>query len=375
MQHSRIVGGSTAKRVINCPGSVALVQQMPERPSSKYADEGTLLHNVIAELLDSDTAVPEDFLGTKYNEQELTQELIDDKLLPALAALDEIDPDDRMMYAVETLVSFGDLLPDVFGSTDLLARIDDRAIVLDWKFGDGVIVEAEENPQLMFYAAAAMRTPKAQWVFDGATEIECIIVQPPSIRRWVTTPERIQRFERELLAAVKEAQRPDARLATGEHCRRCAAKPICPQMTGLVQRTTLKRVQDLDAAQVNELLQQADIVEDWIKDLRALAFQMLESGVKLADHKLVAKRAVRSWTEGAKEKLLTLIPESELMETTMISPAQAEKILKKKKLTLPEDVVVAISSGSTLAHRSDPRPEVLQLGAHLKNAFLNLGVK
>ncbi len=51
MQHSSIVGGSTAKRVINCPGSVALVAKMPPKPSSKYADEGTLLHNVIAEIV------------------------------------------------------------------------------------------------------------------------------------------------------------------------------------------------------------------------------------------------------------------------------------------------------------------------------------
>lgn len=375
MQHSKIVGGSTAKRVINCPGSVALVQQMPPQPSSKYADEGTLLHNVISELLDSYTAVPEDFLGTKYNEQELTQELIDEKLLPALAALDEIDPDDRMQYAVETLVNFGDLLPGVFGSTDLIGRIDDKAIVLDWKFGSGVAVSAEENDQLMFYAAAAMRTPKAQWAFEGATEVELIIVQPPVTKRWTTTVERIKRFERELVAAVKEAQRPDARVATGEHCRWCAAKPICPQMNGLVQRTTMKKVQDLDAAEINEFLTKAELVEDWIKDLRALAFQMMESGVKLPDHKLVAKRATRTWTDGAKESLLKLIPESELMETTMISPAQAEKILKKKKLALPEDVVVAISSGSTLVPRSDPRPEVLQLGAQLKSAFLTLGVK
>ena len=376
MQHSKIVGGSTAKRVINCPGSVALVQQMPERPSSKYADEGTLLHNVIAQILDSDTAVPEDFLGERYGEQELTQELIDEKLLPALAALDEIDPDDRMQYAVETMVEFGDLLPGVFGSTDLLGRIDDKAIVLDWKFGDGVIVEAEENDQLMFYAAAAMRTAKAQWVFEGATEIECVIVQPPSIRRWTTTPERIKRFERELVAAVKEAQRPDARLAIGEHCRWCAAKPICPQMNGLVQRTALKRVQDLDVTQINEYLKQAEIVEQWINDLRALAFQMAESGVKLPDHKLVAKRATRQWADGAKDALLALgLTESELMESKMLSPAQVEKILKKKKLEMPEDVVVAISSGSTLVPRSDPRPEVLQLGAQLKSAFLNLGVQ
>jgi hypothetical protein len=43
MSHSTIVGGSTASRVINCPGSVALVAKMPPRPSSSYADEGTLL--------------------------------------------------------------------------------------------------------------------------------------------------------------------------------------------------------------------------------------------------------------------------------------------------------------------------------------------
>ncbi len=376
MQHSKIVGGSTAKRVINCPGSVALVAQMPERPSSKYADEGTLLHNVIAQILDSDTAVPEDFLGERVGEQELTPDLIDEKLLPALAALDEVDPDDRMQYMVETMVEFGDILPGVFGSTDLLARIDDRAIVLDWKFGDGVMVEAEENPQLMFYAAAAMRTEKAQWVFEGATEIECIIVQPPHIRRWVTTPERIKRFERELVAAVKTAQKPDAPLKTGDHCRWCAAKPICPQMTGAVQRITAKKIQDLSVVEINDYLQKADIIEAWISDLRALAFQMLEAGVKLPDHKLVAKRATRQWTEGAKEALLALgLTESELMESKMISPAQAEKILKKKKLALPDEAVVAISSGSTLAPRSDPRPEVLQLGAHLKSAFLKLGVQ
>ncbi len=374
MQHSKIVGGSTAKRVINCPGSVALVQQMPPSPSNKYADEGTLLHNVISELLDSDDALPEDFLGTKYNEQELTQDLIDEKLLPALAALDKIDPIDRMRYAVETQVNFGDLLPGVFGSTDFLGRLDDKAIVLDWKFGSGVAVSAEENEQLMFYAAAAMRTEEAQWVFDGATEIELIIVQPPSIKRWTTTPERIKQFERELVSAVKEAQRPDARLATGDHCRWCAAKPICPQMNGAVERATRTKIAELNVEQINIMLQQADMLEDWIKELRSVAFQMAENGVKLPDHKLVAKRATRSWVNGAKEALLaTGLTESELME--MASPAAVEKILKKKKLALPPDVTVSISSGSTLVPRSDPRPEVLQLGAQLKSAFLKLGVQ
>jgi hypothetical protein len=53
MNHSNIVGGSTAKRVINCPGSVALVQKMPPKPSSSYADEGTLLLDTIADHLET----------------------------------------------------------------------------------------------------------------------------------------------------------------------------------------------------------------------------------------------------------------------------------------------------------------------------------
>ncbi len=52
MNHSKIVGGSTAARVIHCPGSVALVDKMPADEGSSYANEGSLLHEAIAVVLD-----------------------------------------------------------------------------------------------------------------------------------------------------------------------------------------------------------------------------------------------------------------------------------------------------------------------------------
>ncbi len=374
MQHSNIVGGSTAKRVINCPGSVALVQKMPPKPSSKYADEGTLLHNVMAELIMSEEP-PEYYIGTRYEDQILTFELVEEKILPALRALDVIDPEHKMEIEAETRVGFGDLLPGVFGSTDLIGRLGNRAIVLDWKFGDGVMVEVEENPQLMFYAAAAMRTPEAQWAFEGVTEIEMVIVQPPEIRRWVTTPERIAKFELELVQAVKQAEKPDAKLTVGDHCRWCAAKPICPKMTGAVDRALKVQLDNLDAPKISAYLKNADMLEEWIKDLRALALQMLESGAKLPEYKLVAKRAIRSWSDEEKAKVALFaygLTESEVMETTVVSPAKAEKALKKRKIGLPEDLVVAISSGNTLASVDDPRPEVMLLGKQLSAALSKL---
>lgn len=360
MQHSKIVGGSTAKRVINCPGSVALVAEMPPQPSSKYADEGTLLHNEISE-----------FLGTLDYRFTCDEDLIEDKLKPALALLDEVDPDKEMLYEVETRVGFGDLLPGVFGSTDLMGRIGNKAIILDWKFGAGVPVPAEENEQLMFYAAAAMRTPEAQWVFDGATEVELIIIQPPVIKRWTTTIARIKEFEQTLVKAVKIAQQPDAPLKNGDHCRWCAAKPVCPIMTGAVDRAVAIKMEKIDVDKLGAYLHNADLLESWIKDLRSLAEEMLKKGKPVPGWKMVPKRATRSWVkeEDAKVALLQHLKESEVIETKVVSPAAAEKLLKKQKIKLPDKLTVAISSGNTIAPESDPRPAVVLIGQQLSAAL------
>jgi hypothetical protein len=372
MQHSKIVGGSTAKRVIACPGSVALVDKMPPQPSSSYADEGTLLHDTIADILDG-KGTPESYLGRKHNDIVLTQDLIDDKLTVALTGLMEVDPNLEMEYAVESRVGFGDLLPDVFGSTDLIGRIGSRAVVLDWKFGDGVAVEAEENAQLLFYAAAARRTAETQWVFEGATEVELIIIQPPYVKRWLTSLDRIDAFEDQLVKAVKTAMKPKAPLASGDHCKWCAAKPVCPIMTGAVDRALKAQLDALPIDQISHYLDQLPQIEAFLKDLQQLAQGLIEEGKAIPGWKLVNKRATRQWVdEDAAEEWMTSQGIYALQEPKVLSPAMAEKALKKAKIELPVDLVVAVSSGSTLAPESDPRPSVLQIGHTLSKAMAKI---
>jgi hypothetical protein len=370
--HSLIVGGSTAKRVINCPGSVALVAKMPPKDSSSYADRGTLLHNAMATILDSDTVTPESMLWTTYKGETLTGELLNEKILPALAALDEIDPEGVMEYAVETVVGFGAYLPGVFGSADLLGRLGSRAVVLDWKFGDGVAVSAEENEQGLFYAAAAMRTPETAWVFEGVEEVEIVIVQPPAVKRWVTTVKRVKEFERSLKRAVKASQMPDAAIVVGDHCRWCSAKPLCPKMTGAVDRAVKVQLENLPAETIGAYLGNADLLEDWIKDLRALAMTMMEGGAKVPGYKLVAKRSVRKWLDESKAADALVALGVDPMKKELVSPAQAEKLLKPSKQALPDDMVASVSSGTTFAPESDPRPEVLQIGQQLTAALSKL---
>ena len=304
MKHSNIVGGSTAERVINCPGSVKLVAKMPPKPSSTFADEGTLLHDCIADLLNLKYSHAWEMIGRQYNDQTLTQDLIDEKLRPALKLLAVVDPDVEMDYEVEQRVGFGDFLPGVFGSADLLGRMNDTAVVLDWKFGSGVPVEAEENAQGLFYACAARRTDATKWIFKGATKVKIVIVQPPSIKVWETTPERLDLFEVQLASAVREAQEDDAMLSAGKWCKWCAAKPVCPVMTGEVARIEAAQIAALPADQIGGYLKTADQLEAWIADLRALAFQMLESGATVPGYKLVAKRATRSWANEETAKAL-----------------------------------------------------------------------
>ena len=370
--HSLIVGGSTAKRVINCPGSVALVAKMPPKDSSSYADRGTLLHNAMATILDSDTVTPESMLWTTYKGETLTGELLNEKILPALAALDAVDPEGVMEYAVETVVGFGAYLPGVFGSADLLGRLGSRAVVLDWKFGDGVAVSAEENEQGLFYAAAAMRTPETAWVFEGAGEVEIVIVQPPAVKRWVTTVKRVKEFERSLKRAVKASQMPDAAIVVGDHCRWCSAKPLCPKMTGAVDRAVKVQLENLPAETIGAYLGNADLLEDWIKDLRGLAMTMMEGGTKVPGYKLVAKRSVRKWLDEGKANKALAAMGIDPVKLELVSPAQAEKLLKPSKQALPDELVASVSSGTTFAPESDPRPEVLQIGSQLTAALSKL---
>ena len=356
MSHSNIVGGSTAKRLINCPGSRALVDKMPPSKPSVYAEEGTRLHNAMHAILSLNADIAE------FDNHE--------KLRFALDSLNDIDPNRELEFQTEISVHFGGFLAGVFGSCDLLGRIGNRAVVLDWKFGDGVAVDAVENDQLLFYTAAGMRTPEARWAFKGVTEIELIIVQPPRVSRWLTTPGRVKAFERTLFDAVQASYKTDAPLNYGDHCRWCPAKPVCPALSGKVERAISMKVKAIDPEKIGNALAYALVAEEWIKSVRELAQTMLENNAPVVGWKLVPKRATRQWADADKARATLAemgLDDKDLM--VLKSPAQVEKISGK----LPKDLTVAVSTGNTIAPESDPRPAVLTIGNDIRRAFSKIG--
>ncbi len=180
----------------------------------------------------------------------------------------------------------------------------------------------------------------------------------------------MRRFEAELIMAVRTAQQPDAPLASGDHCRWCAAKSICPLVNGAVERARRENIKAVNVDRLAEALDQIDLLEGWIKDARAMATQLLEAGVEVPGWKMVPKRPSRQWVN--EQAALTALTEAGCSAeelTELKSPAQVEKLLKKHKLAMPENLITAVSSGDTLAPADDPRPASLQVGKHLAAAL------
>jgi 3-hydroxyisobutyrate dehydrogenase-like beta-hydroxyacid dehydrogenase len=143
-------------------------------------------------------------------------------------------------------------------------------------------------------------------------------------------------------------------------------------MTGMADRALNAQLDILNVGLISEYLKKTDMLEQWIADVRSLAHQILEAGKPVPGFKLVAKRATRQWADDDQALVAMLndgIPEAELLTTKVISPAQAEKVLKKHGKQLPANQVVAVSSGSTLVEESDSRPAVLQIGQQLTAAL------
>lgn len=364
MKHRKF-GGSTAARTIACPGWHQESEGIP-RSSSVFAAVGTALHDCMEDMLLEGTE-PEDYIGVTIKGVEITEELVRDKLNPALEAFDELcvhynveefEPEVECSYA-----------EDIGGYSDVVVRgeIEDRVyiIILDWKFGDGVLVSPEESPQAMFYGMAARAESAAKDLFEGATHFVAAIIQPTdradTLSTWEAPIEVLDQFEKQHTLAVKAAKGDDPELGAGPHCKFCPAQPFCPEKTGAALRALQMDAEDLE--QLTDSMELVGELKDWISAVEKAAFRQLEVGAEVPGWKLVAKRAMAKWKdeESVVKKLRRHVGGIKNMyKKSLLTPAQMRKLLKAHDKDLDiDDLIVKTSSGNTLAREDDKRPAVL----------------
>ena len=379
-------GGSTAKRTLNCPGWRALADSIDIIDvSSEHADRGTMLHTC-CEILEDDGLSYAELLekGVEYEGQVLTEELLEEKVIPAFEAMEDFVEDHGFTTVVtEELLEYNDIIG---GTPDLLMWSLAKIGCGDYKFGDGVMVFADDNDQMFFAVWIALVCDVFKVDLDPDMPVEFAIIQPSDKREntldvWETTIEAVENFGERFLDAVNIAENsePGENLNDGDWCKFCKGAGICPKKgdkarkaLALIASPELKdNIKIQKTGETNDLtipvldlsdaLILAKQLEPWIKDVRTFAFNILSAGGDIPGHKLVKKRATRKWIdpEATAEYLKRKLTAKVAMKLTVISPKQAEDAAKKAKVVLRmKDRTISESSGNTIALEGDKREAV-----------------
>ena len=367
-QHA-LLSASGAKRWLMCPPSARLEERFEDTTSS-YAEEGTRAHalaeaRIRYDLLKTinkkefDTIWKDLAPDTEMEEMsELYEDLITEKYSAALAKTKDA------MLLIEERLDFSHIVPAGFGTGDAIIIADGTMEVIDLKYGKGVHVYAEDNPQIRLYGLGALQ--KYGYLYD-IKEIALTIVQP-----------RLDNVSTELLAAEtleewgEQYVRPRALLAdkgegdycTGDHCQFCKGKAICrarAEEALSLAKHEFATPPILDDDEIPEILMLLDKAEAWIKDIKDYAYQKALAGTKWPGFKLVEGRSNRCYMdeELVADKLMANgYEDNQIYEKKLKGITAMEKLLTKKSFTeLLDDLVIKPPGKPTLVPESDKREE------------------
>lgn len=375
-----LVGASSCERWWNCPGSNALIAKLPTPPNTKYAAEGTVAHALCEDVLKNKVCFDARWdatakIGEIYEEDDYQFEVTEEMAEAANLYVNTILADakriecnlrksvqlsgnnkeawkhwdiptqeriNQLWVNIEQSFTLDDVDSEARGTNDASIYVPgETLIVYDFKYGKGVPVEAIENKQMLYYAIGAAGDKLMDF-----KSIELVIIQPRAehpqgpVRRWVTTPQYVNTFKQELAKRIK-ATRTSDKTETGKWCRFCSAKMICPATRSKVNEiakvdfqepvksNTLRTPDQLTPLELKTLLDNADLIENYIKDVKEYAFNLLNRGGTVEGYKLVkGGKAHRKWEneELAASMLELEFGEDEIYKTSLKSPAQIEKL-------------------------------------------------
>ena len=377
-------GPSQAHVWEKCPQYVKVQAMFPEATSS-YAEAGRLAHSIAEYKARTYFHEP---VGKRAYNARLKKFKAEPHYDPAMEEATELYLETLKelalsfstppFVALETMVSYTDWVPEGFGTSDCVMIGSGRIIVIDYKNGAGVPVEAEDNSQMKLYALGALQTFRPIYG-DTLQEATLVIVQPHAggVKRWDTTVAAVLKWGEEVIGpAALRAREATEPACPGDWCRFCKGKSQC----------TARAKQMLDAGRQFQQAPAAGsekIPEDysgplltdeevgaalaagaglvaWYKDLEAYALLACLDGREIPGFKAVEGRGSRDWVDlDAAFKALQErgVAEAMLYERKPVTAPALEKALGKKAFAEVADGLVRKQPGKpTLVPSSDKRP-------------------
>lgn len=365
-----LLSASASHRWLNCPPSARLEVQLLEN-TSDCAEEGRLAHEIAELKLRKYFVEP---MGTrsfnsrfkKLKENKFYQgEMLDhtDTYLEYIQGV-VYGYSNKPHVAVERRLDYSHIAPEGFGTGDCIILGEDTLYIIDFKYGKGVPVSAEDNPQMKLYALGALKEYSMLYCVNC---VKMVIVQPRlnSVSEFEMPVDELLAWGEEIKSVAQLAYDGKGEFNAGDWCRFCKARAQCrartETMTALEAFGYLKPPL-IANEEVGEILVKAQHLKSWASDIEGYALSALLKGDSVPGWKAVEGRSTRQFdnTDNAFDTVKSAgYDEAVLYERKPITLTSVEKLLGKAKFTeLLGPNVIKQPGKPTLAPESDKREPI-----------------
>jgi len=370
-----LAGASKAHQWLECPPSLRFEENFPEPPESEAAREGKVAHALaehhMTKILQgkkvlTPKAIREDPLYRPAMEEYVATYC--DVISETLTAMQQTG--DPAIY-LEQELNLSRWIPEGFGTADCVVIGDGMMHVFDLKYGKGVPVTAEENPQLKLYALGCLE--EFGCLYD-ITDVTLHIVQPrlDSITEWTVSREVLEKWGEYIVKPTAEkAFKGEGEFNPGEsQCRWCRGKNRCRAYNQYLLDVCQIRFDDLDEherepnelsdAEIAKMLEMGDEIKRWVKNISDYALdQALNCGKHFPGYKLVEGRSNRKIVN-EKDCIDLLDRKGYTTDKTcsLKGITDLEELVGKKELQeIIGDYIVKPQGKPVLVPEADKRPE------------------
>lgn len=359
-----ILSASSSHRWLNCSPSARLEQEFEDR-ETEAAAEGTAAHALCEHKLRRALKLQsrrKPISRYDCDEMDMHTDNYVQFVLETLCEARQHCPDP--LINIEQRLDFSCYVPDGFGTGDCIIISDKTMHVIDFKYGQGVLVDAEQNPQMMLYALGALR------LFDSLYDIEDVamtIYQPrrENISTWTISVADLKTWaEEELIPRAKLAFEGKGDFMPGPWCTFCKASVKCraraEEKLRLAQYEFAKPPLLTDA-EIEDILGKLDDLTRWAEEIKAYAQDAaLNHGKQWHGYKVVEGRSVRKYSnEDAVVEAANAAGYHDIFRKTLLPITEMEKLMGKQEFqTILGGLIVKPAGKPTLVPASDKRPAI-----------------
>lgn len=363
-----VLSASSSHRWLNCNPSARLEQEFEDH-ETQAAAEGTAAHALAEHKLRKALKMRSRKPVSKYDSDEMdayTDGYVE-FVLEALEEAKQLCSDPKVL--IEQKLDFSCYVPDGFGTGDCLIVADRLLHIIDLKYGQGVLVNAMENPQMMLYALGALR------IFDclyNITEVSMTIYQPrrENVSTWTVSVEELNDWAEQTLKPKAElAFKGEGEYSPGAWCQFCKAAVKCRARAEAklqLAKYEFAKPPLLTDAEIGDILGKLDDLTKWANEIIAYAQESAVShGKQWPGYKLVESRTNRKYTdEDAVIEAARSAGYTDIFKKSLIPITEMEKLMGKKTFAeVLGSLVIKPQGKPTLVPASDKRPAITTTGA------------